>query len=247
MTPDRKAKPAHVDRTAAQGGRTAVHAGRTIARRLLHIVRSVVYYGVAVPVLYLVCKVWFGYRVVGEPRFACKRGGCIVVSNHVHYLDCVLVALAALPRRMRFLVDRCNYDHPVLGVFMRLFECVPTGGTIAQVKAMIHGARAVVGAGEPLAVYPEGRLVCYREGLAPFHRGAFDAALAEGVPVVPVVLAQNGRAWGLCRLFGKPGFTVVRGRPIQPPDKGLARREREELLEATVRGAMHDMLARFAR
>ena len=214
-------------------------AGRAAGRGLRH----AFYHVVAIPLLCVACKVWFGFRTVGEPRRSLPRGGCVVVANHVHYLDCAMIGVAVWPRRVTFLVDRRNWDHPVIGVFMRLFECIPTGETIAQTRAMLCAVREVPRRGHALAVFPEGELSCYREGLAPFKPGAFSVAAHAGVPIVPVVLRSNPRARGLCRLFGRPGFTVVRGAALASggADGGPVR-GRVEGLEEHARTTMEGML-----
>lgn len=187
-------------------------------RGVAHALRAAFYHAVAVPLLFVACKVWFGHRVEGTPRSSLPQGGYVVVANHVHYLDCVLIALAVWPRRVVFLVDRCNWDHPVIGVFMRLFECIPTGETLAQTRAMLKAVGEVPRRGGVLAVFPEGERTNYHRGLGEFRPGAFSVASHAGAPVVPVVLVQNPRARGLCRLFGHPGFTVVRGMAIGAED-----------------------------
>ena len=187
-------------------------------RGVAHALRTAFYHAVAVPLLFVACKVWFGHRVEGTPRSSLPQGGYVVVANHVHYLDCVLIALAVWPRRVVFLVDRCNWDHPVIGVFMRLFECIPTGETLAQTRAMLKAVGEVPRRGGVLAVFPEGERTNYHRGLGEFRPGAFSVASHAGAPVVPVVLVQNPRARGLCRLFGHPGFTVVRGMAIGAED-----------------------------
>ena len=183
-----------------------------------HALRAAFYHAVAVPLLFVACKVWFGHRVEGAPRSSLPQGGYVVVANHVHYLDCVLIALAVWPRRVVFLVDRCNWDHPVIGVFMRLFECIPTGETLARTRTMLKAVGEVPRRGGVLAVFPEGERTNYHRGLGEFRPGAFSVASHAGAPVVPVVLVQNPRARGLCRLFGHPGFTVVRGMAIGAED-----------------------------
>lgn len=214
-------------------------AGGAVGRGLRH----AFYHVVAIPLLCVACKVWFGFRTVGEPRRSLPRGGCVVVANHVHYLDCAMIGVAVWPRRVTFLVDRCNWDHPVIGVFMRLFECIPTGETIAQTRAMLRAVEDVPEKGRVLAVFPEGERANYHEGLAGFRPGAFSVAAHAGVPVVPVVLRANPRARGLCRLFGHPGFTVVRGAALASDgaDGGSARR-RVGKLEERARAAMEEML-----
>lgn len=202
------------DAPPARGEAAAEGAPHGVA----HALRAAFYHVVAVPLLFIACKVWFGHRVEGTPRSSLPQGGYVVVANHVHYLDCVLIALAVWPRRVVFLVDRCNWDHPVIGVFMRLFECIPTGETLAQTRAMLKAVGEVPRRGGVLAVFPEGERTNYHRGLGEFRPGAFSVASHAGAPVVPVVLVQNPRARGLCRLFGHPGFTVVRGMAIGAED-----------------------------
>lgn len=202
------------DAPPARGEAAAEGAPHGVA----HALRAAFYHAVAVPLLFVACKVWFGHRVEGAPRSSLPQGGYVVVANHVHYLDCVLIALAVWPRRVVFLVDRCNWDHPVIGVFMRLFECIPTGETLAQTRAMLKAVGEVPRRGGVLAVFPEGERTNYHRGLGEFRPGAFSVASHAGAPVVPVVLVQNPRARGLCRLFGHPGFTVVRGMAIGAED-----------------------------
>ena len=202
------------DAPPARGEAAAEGAPHGVA----HALRAAFYHAVAVPLLFVACKVWFGHRVEGVPRSSLPQGGYVVVANHVHYLDCVLIALAVWPRRVVFLVDRCNWDHPVIGVFMRLFECIPTGETRAQTRAMLKAVGDVPRRGGVLAVFPEGERTNYHRGLGEFRPGAFSVASHAGAPVVPVVLVQNPRARGLCRLFGHPGFTVVRGMAIGVED-----------------------------
>lgn len=202
------------DAPPARGEAAAEGAPHGVA----HALRAAFYHAVAVPLLFVACKVWFGHRVEGAPRSSLPQGGYVVVANHVHYLDCVLIALAVWPRRVVFLVDRCNWDHPVIGVFMRLFECIPTGETLARTRAMLKAVGEVPRRGGVLAVFPEGERTNYHRGLGEFRPGAFSVASHAGAPVVPVVLVQNPRARGLCRLFGHPGFTVVRGMAIGAED-----------------------------
>lgn len=175
------------DAPPARGEAAAEGAPHGVA----HALRAAFYHAVAVPLLFIACKVWFGHRVEGAPRSSLPQGGYVVVANHVHYLDCVLIALAVWPRRVVFLVDRCNWDHPVIGVFMRLFECIPTGETLARTRTMLKAVGEVPRRGGVLAVFPEGERTNYHRGLGEFRPGAFSVASHAGAPVVPVVLVQN--------------------------------------------------------
>ena len=216
---------------------------------LAGLARAAFYHGVAAPLLFCACKLWFGFRVERPAGEGLPSRGCVVVANHVHYLDAVLVALSVWPRRVRVLVARENWDHPVIGPFMHAFGCIPTGGTLAQTREMLRRVRAVPESGHVLLVFPEGELACYREGLAPFRPGAFAVAASAGAPVVPVVLARrrdaSGRlsGVGLCRLFGRPCLDVRWGEAVYPPD-GASGRARAHDLELRTREEMERLLRR---
>ena len=208
---------------------------------------AIFYHGVAVPLLFVACKLWFGFRVDRAGRALPPRGGCVIVANHVHYLDSVLVALSVWPRRVRVLVARSNWEHPVIGAFMRAFGCIPTGGTLGQTREMLRRVREIPTSGHALLVFPEGELACYREGLAPFHTGAFEVAAQTEAPVVPIVVVQrrdergNPRGLGLCRLFGRPCLDVRWG-DVLDARESPSRRKRARSWGGASRAEMERLL-----
>ena len=64
---------------------------------LFNFFANVFYYIVAVPILFVVDKVFFDYKVVGKENVAKVPGGKITISNHIHYLDCTMNGLINLP------------------------------------------------------------------------------------------------------------------------------------------------------
>lgn len=219
----------------ARGG-----ARRAVAR----CIQAAFYHLIAMPLLFVACLIWFGVpelrRRGRQTELPC--GGCVLVANHVHYLDAVLVALSVWPRRLHVLVDRANWDHPFIGLFMRAFACIPTGENLGEARAMLASMREVVGRGGVLLVFPEGELSCYRQGFAPFHPGAFALAARTGAPVVPVVLAQRLRGVSLCRALGRPRLVVRRGAPVEVAHGQGAGRAGVVGLERVVRARMEELL-----
>ena len=49
-----------------------------------------------------------------------KEGGCVVVSNHISWLDGILI-LWMLPRNVRFVVDGANFKSRILQYFASAF------------------------------------------------------------------------------------------------------------------------------
>lgn len=125
------------------------------------------------------------------------RGGVVLASNHVGYLDFAFVALAPpRPRRpVRFVARREIFAHPVAGPLMR---------GLGQIEADPYGdpdrafrqARDLLARGEVVGIHPEGTIspsFVPRRG----KTGAVRMAAAAGVPIVPVAV------WGSHRLLTK--------------------------------------------
>jgi 1-acyl-sn-glycerol-3-phosphate acyltransferase len=141
------------------------------------------------------------------------QGQCVVVSNHVSYIDGV-VFTAVLPPRFGFVIKREMNSVPLIGLFLRrigseFVERVNRHRGASDARRVLRNA---VG-GKSLVFFPEGTFT-RTPGLLKFHSGAFITAARVGCPVVPatvkgtrVTLSPNG---GLPR----PGRIVVE---ILPP------------------------------
>lgn len=138
----------------------------------------------------------------------------VLAVNHSSYLD-VYAVTAALPRRLGFVAKEELAGNKVLGPalrnigteFVERFD-VEKGAQDAQRLAQ------TLQQGKPLVFFPEGTFT-RRPGLMPFHLGAFTAAIAADVPVIPVALRGTrsmlrGDSW-----FPRSGnIHVVIGKPI---------------------------------
>lgn len=139
-----------------------------------------------------------------------ERGACILASNHVTYVDFLIIA-ACCRRPVRFVMDHTFQRLPLLGWLFRHGKVI----VIAQAKenplVLEQAFKAVaeeLRAGHVVCIFPEGRLS--RDGkLSPFRRGIQRALETTPVPVVP--LALEG-LWGSVFCKGKglrdffPGF-----------------------------------------
>ena len=136
------------------------------------------------------------------------QGQCVVVSNHVSYIDGV-VFTAVLPPRFGFVIKREMNNVPLIGFFLRRLgsEFVERFNRHRGASDARRVLRNAVN-GKSLVFFPEGTFT-RTPGLLKFHSGAFITAARVGCPVVPatvkgtrVTLSPNG---GLPR----PGRIVV--------------------------------------
>ena len=170
-----------------------------------------------------------------------EKGGVLIVSNHVSYMDALLLA-GACPRPIRFLMDRDIYNLPMVRAFCRACKVIPIDATDRKsvMKAFV-GVSKYLERGDVVCVFPEGQLT-YDGEMGPFMRGIDLIIKRSPVPVVPVAIQglwgsffsrEGGRALLKIpkRFWSK--VTIVAGEPVQPEDTNSVQL-REEVL--TLRG-----------
>jgi len=154
------------------------------------------------------------------------KGACIVVCNHVSYVDAVVIA-ASVRRPIRFVMDHRIFAIPVLSFIFRAMRTIPIAPAkedpAMKDRAFAEAARALA-AGEIVGIFPEGKLTETGE-LNPFRPGVQQIVAATPVPVVPLALSglwgsffsrsHRGRAMRRLRgVFSRIALTA--GPPISP-------------------------------
>ena len=142
-------------------------------------------------------------RVNGLQNLPAASQPCVFVANHTSYLDSYAVT-AAVPRMFRFLAKAELADTWLPRTFLRRLDTLfvrrqDAAEGIAGLRHVIDAARR----GDSLFFYPEGTFT-RAPGLRAFRMGAFVAAAASGLPIVPVALRGGrhilpGGAWLVTR------------------------------------------------
>jgi 1-acyl-sn-glycerol-3-phosphate acyltransferase len=145
-------------------------------------------------------------------------GPVILASNHISYLDPLVLAYLAdrRKRRVRFLAKAELFDKQPLGWSLRQIRQIPVQRNTEDAASSLDAAVEALQGGECVAVFPEGTISLDLEPM-PARTGTARLAAASGVPVTPVGL------WGSHRILfksRKPSWTrgvaesVVVGDPI---------------------------------
>jgi 1-acyl-sn-glycerol-3-phosphate acyltransferase len=142
---------------------------------------------------FVLTRIVYRFRVRGDAHIPAE-GPAILVSNHVSFVDPVLL-MSASPRPIRFIMDHAIFRIPVLGWFFRLAKAIPIApqkvDPVAYQQAFAR-AKEVLDDGDLLCIFPEGAIT--RDGaLAEFKGGVMRLLASNPVPVVPIAL-QN--VWG---------------------------------------------------
>lgn len=160
------------------------------------------------------------------------EGAVLVVSNHVHNADPILVS-AAYPRPIHFMAKKEAFGYRVLRFFLRLAGAFPVDRGKSD-RSAIRNAQARLAAGIAVGIYPEGTRSTTRS-LQRAHAGAGMLALFSGAAVHPVVITGserlpfNGQKAKLAQ--GQPwpergheGVRVLFGEPFLVPQRIDGRR-----------------------
>jgi 1-acyl-sn-glycerol-3-phosphate acyltransferase len=118
-----------------------------------------------------------------------EQGACILVCNHVSYVDAIVIA-ACVRRPVRFIMDHRIFRVPLLNWVFRTMNAIPvaSGKEDAAVKeAAFVSAAAALREGEIVGIFPEGKLTDNGE-MYPFRPGIERMVKDTPVPVVPMAL-----------------------------------------------------------
>jgi hypothetical protein len=155
-----------------------------------------------------------------------EEGGCIIVANHVSYVDAIVIA-ACVRRPIRFIMDSRIFRVPVLNWLFRTMQAIPVASARedpALKEAAFAEAAKARRAGEIVGIFPEGMLSPDGE-MARFRPGIERMLQETPVPVVPMALrglwgslfsrSYKGRAFR--RWLGMfPRIALVAAPPVPP-------------------------------
>lgn len=168
-------------------------------------------------VVLLFGRLLFGFEVVGEEKVP-KDGPLVVASNHIRYMDPVLVCMA-VPRRLQWMAKKEVFVPP-LRRFFYLLGAFPVdrdkGG-----RGALRTALAFLGSGWALGIFPEGT---HRTGAGvdrAAKSGVAMLATRGGAPILPVFIGEAPTPLG--RLRGERLRARI-GDPIIPDNTHEARR-----------------------
>lgn len=171
-------------------------------------------------------KVLFGLmgcpvRVIGK-EYMETPGAKIYASNHTSYFD-VLPLMLGLGVPYRFVAKMEVHGMPFIGTFLRQmghlsFDRTDASSRLRQAEQL----EEILRRGESVFVFPEGTFTS-DEGIRPFQLGAFKAAAATGVPIVPISLAGTRKFLRDGTYLPRPtSVTITLSPPIHPRIAGAS-------------------------
>lgn len=152
-------------------------------------------------ILWILIHTVYRIRIIGQENIP-LRGPALLVSNHVSFVDPILVGLCT-HRFIRFLVTTSYYDIRSLQWFFRLMQAIPIPEKSRKgIFQSIEQAQDELRQGNIVCVFAEG-MISRTGNILPFKRGFERIIEGLDIPVIPVHL---DRLWGSIFSFSEGRF-----------------------------------------
>ena len=199
--------------------------------------------------LSVILRAFFRIEVTGLHNVAKAGPNPIIALNHVSFLDAA-VALSLLDREPVFAIDSVIATRWWVRPFLKLTRAMPLDPTRPlATRSLIQAVRA----GNPLIIFPEGRLTV-TGGLMKVYDGAAMIADKADAMVVPVRIRGLEKTYFTYLSHGEvkrrllPKVTVTILEPVRlTVDPGLKGRKRRMAAGAVLYTVMSDLMYRTAR
>lgn len=181
-------------------------------------------------------------RIEGRENYKkMKKQGAVVIHNHCHLFDTVMISsLITRFDDMTLVTLEENFQIPVAGRIIRYLGCVPIPKSYRANKKFMKLIDELLQDDKKVSIVPEGYMWPYYPGLRPFYPGAFRFAVKNQKPALPVVIVFRKKKEGSDTVY--PILKILE--PIYPSED-LPLKEAEEDLGIRVYDAMKKELENF--
>lgn len=168
------------------------------------------FYRFSTLIIRLVFRINGGLDVKGIDNIPLK-GGAIIASNHISYLDPPLIS-AVLPRRVTFIARKGLFEIPLLGWFIKHYA-FPIDREKTHPSTIKEALRRLNN-GELIAIFPEGRRSDTGE-LLEARQGIGMIAMRSSVPVIPALIIGSNNVLPVgAKWIKRAKISIIFDRPI---------------------------------
>ncbi|MBP9854590.1 MAG: MFS transporter [Candidatus Omnitrophica bacterium] len=173
-------------------------------------------------VVWLLANTLYKIRVINRHKVP-DKGGALLVSNHVSFVDAVLLVVT-VQRPIRFVMSRDVYKWPFLNPFVKFARVIPIDhkDSPKEIIRALNTAKEALKNGELVCIFPEGQLTRTGNTLK-FSGGVEHIVKGVECPIIPIHLDriwgsifswENGKfLWKWPKIFPYP-VTVSFGDPL---------------------------------
>jgi 1-acyl-sn-glycerol-3-phosphate acyltransferase len=187
-------------------------------------------------------KICFSWKVEGRENVP-STGPLILVANHVHVLDPILLVFT-LPRWITFVAKEELFRSLFLRFWLRWAGSLPLrrDGKVREKQRILESAKKALEEGLILGMFPEGA----RSHDGKLRRGKPGSAVIASktnVPLLPVGVVGTDKIHGISWLWKRPPIVVKIGKPFKlPPTNNKISRAQMQLLTTQLMGEIAALL-----
>ena len=184
------------------------------------VVCFVVYYVVAIPLVWLMAKLLLGLKFENRKVMkGLRKQSVFLYGNHTQVLDAYIPSLAVFPKCAYIVANPDAVSIPGIKLLVIMLGVLPIPSELAGFRHLLEAIKTRCTEKACIAIYPEAHIWPFYTGIRPFPDASFRYPVITDSPVVAMVTTYRKRA--LCR---RPGMTITFSEPFYP-DRSLPPRE----------------------
>lgn len=188
-------------------------------------------------ICWLVCHIFVRIKISGK-EFIPRKGGCLIASNHISFLDPPAVG-SSVNRTTYFMAKSELFESKLFGNFVSKLHCFPVKRE-GQDHTAISTAIKILREGKALVIFPEGGRNI--DGSKETLLGVGFLAHLANVPVVPTAVIGTDKALPPDAKFIRLHKIEVHfGQPIYPEQFTHSHLRRKEIYKAITQKVMESI------
>ena len=136
--------------------------------------------------------IWLRPKVIRFGKREKLRGGVLISSNHISYIDPPLLLCVFWNRRVRFLATENLYDTPLKNFFFTHMHCIKVCKSNFSMSSF-HAVTDNLKKNRAVLIFPEGQVNRGNDSLLSFKSGAVLMAHNAGAPILPVYIVKQDK------------------------------------------------------
>lgn len=181
-------------------------------------VSAFLYYCIALPLVFIIDKIWFGLRFKNRKALKKCRGSIFIYGNHTQYLaDATVPGLVSFPRRAYVVAGADAVSIKGIGWLVQMLGGLILHNVPSGRGAFRSAVSEICSKNSSITIYPEAHIWPYYTGIRAFSPASFVYPVQNGRPVAAIVTTYRKRLLK----FLPPAITVYVSDPFYPdPDLG---------------------------
>lgn len=229
----------HIETNAIGGEYRYTHG------RAWHWIANVLYYPIALPLVWLLHRVIFGIRFINRGARKKVKGPCFLYGNHTGIFDAYTPALLSCPRRAAILAGADAFSIRGVRTIVQMLGGIAIPNQVSGMKHFMEAVSDEFRKGHDIAIFPEAHIWPYYTGVRPFPATSFAYPVKMNVPVIAFFAAYS-EPRRIDRLLGrKAAIRIYLSGPICP-DTSLPYKKAQQKLRDEVYAFMEQTAKEYS-